>query len=116
MNKMEEKILRKNLGLSEEEFERLKKEGVMPERKEQKRLSFVTTTKPIPPKEKSKIISTHDLNSNGKLIREQRYWDKEKTMKKPAFVTSDVALSESEEGDLKRAEVMEEIKREKEKK
>ena len=69
MNKMEEEILRKNLGLGVEEFERLKKEGVVPERKEQKRLSFVTTTKPITPGVKRKILSTHDLNANGKITK-----------------------------------------------
>jgi len=80
-----------------------------------KKKTFVSTNRPRPPKKKSEVITTHDLNSDGKSI-EQRYWDKEKTMKKPTLVTGDVALSESEEGDQKRAEVMAEIKKEKEKK
>ncbi len=76
---------------------------------------FVSTNRPRPPKKKSKILTTRDLDSEGKTA-EQRFWDKEKTMKKPALVTGDVALSESEEGDKKRAEVMAEIKKKKEKK
>ena len=77
--------------------------------------TFISTTIPKPLKKTKTFVSTHDLDSEGKSAA-QRYWDKEKTMKKPAITTSDVALSESEEGDLKRAEVMAEIKKSKEKK
>lgn len=80
----------------------------------EKKKMVVSTTRPLPPKEKSKIITTHDLPSD---LPEQRYWDpKTKTMKKPTLVSGDVALSESEEGDRKRAEVMAEIAKSKEKK
>ena len=86
-------------------------------RDKEQRPAIVSTNRPIPPGEKSKILTTHELDADGKLIKGQRYWDpKTKTMKKPAFVTGDVALSESEEGDKKRHEVMEEIKKSREKK
>ena len=71
-------------------------------------------TKPL--KKTKTFISTHQLDASGKIIPEQRYWDREKIEKKPTLVTSDVALSESEEGDKKRSEVMAEIKKSKEEK
>jgi len=74
---------------------------------------FVSTTRPLPPTEKSKVLTTHDLPSD---LPTQRYWDREKTLRKPVLVSGDVALSESEEGDQKRAEVIAEIKKSKEKK
>ena len=76
---------------------------------------IVTTTIPKPAKKTKTFISTHQLNAEGKS-KEQRFWDKEKTIRKPILVSGDVSLSESEEGDKKRAEVMEEIKKSKEKK
>lgn len=75
--------------------------------------TFVSTSKPIPPKKKSKIITTHDLPSD---LPTQRYWDREKTMRKPAIVTGDVALSEGEEAKKKLDEVVAEIKKSKEEK
>lgn len=81
----------------------------------QKKRVIVTTSIPLPPGEKAKIITTHELPSDLSKVKTERFWDKEKTMKKPTLVTSDVALSESEEGDLKRAEVIAEIEKEKEK-
>jgi len=110
--------------MNEKAKEDILKSGLSPQEKEdelqiledsQKR-GFISTTKPRPPKKKETFISTHDLDSEGKIIGEQRFWDREKTMKKPTLVTGDVALSESEEGDQKRAEVIAEIKKEKEKK
>lgn len=78
--------------------------------------AFVSSNSPKPPGRKRNVITTHQLDSEGKIIPEQRFWDREKTMKKPTITTSDVALSESEEGDKKRAEVMAEIKKSKEEK
>jgi len=75
--------------------------------------TFVSTSRPLPPKKKSKILTTHDLSSD---LPTQRFWDKEKTMKKPTLVTDDVALSESEEEKLRRDEIMADIKKSKEKK
>lgn len=47
--------------------------------KKNEKRPLVSTTKPLPPKEKSKIITTHELDTEGKSI-EQRFWDREKTM------------------------------------
>lgn len=80
----------------------------------QKKRVIVTTNSPRSPKEKAKIVTTHELGTDLKT-KEQRFWDKEKTMKKPSLVTGDVALSESEEGDLKRKQVIAEIEKSKEK-
>lgn len=77
------------------------------------REDVVTTGKPLAPGTKRKVLTTHDLPSD---LPAQRYWDREKTMKKPSLVTGDVALSESEEGKKKRDEVMAEIKKSKEEK
>ena len=82
--------------------------------KKEKR-TFVSTNTPIPPEMKKRVITTRELDASGKSA-EQRYWDKEKAMKKPTLVTGDVSLGESEEQDKKRAEVIAEIKREKEEK
>jgi len=114
MTKKQEEKLRKNLGLSVEEFERIKKEKINLEEIEKERPAFVSTNSPIPPETKKSILTTRDLGPDGKLI-EKRFWDAEKTMPKPTLVTGDVALSESEEGDKKRAEVMAEIKSKEEK-
>ncbi len=84
--------------------------------KKSEKRPFVSTSTPVPPETKKRILTTHDLDADGKIIREQRFWDKEKTLPKPILVTGDVALSESEEGKKKRAEVMAEIKKSKEKK
>lgn len=80
-----------------------------------KKQTFVSTTIPKPPKKTKTFISTHQLDANGKSV-EQRFWDKEKTLKKPTLVTGDVALSESEEATKKIKEVTAEIKKSKEKK
>lgn len=115
MTKKQEEILRKNLGLSTSEFERLKKEKVNFEEIKKERPAFVSTNRPIPPGEKSKILTTHDLDSEGKT-KEQKYYDKEKTIPRPYFTTGDVALSEGEEATKKMKEVAAEIKKSKEKK
>ena len=81
-----------------------------------KEKTFVSTTRPVPPTEKSKVLTTHDLPSDLSKVVTERFWDKEKTMKKPAITTSDVALSESEEEKIRRDEIMAEIKKQKEKK
>lgn len=73
---------------------------------EREKGAFVSTTKPLPPKEKSKIITTHELPSNLKEVVTERFWDKEKTLKKPTLVTGDVALSEGEEAKKKLDEVV----------
>lgn len=113
MTKKEEEILRKNLGVSEEEFERLKSEDINLEKIKKQRPAFVSTNTPIPAEKNPKFISTHDLPSD---LPTQRYWDREKTQKKPAFVTSDIPNPEDVEAKKKRAEVMAEIKKQKEKK
>jgi len=66
----------------------------------------ISTTKPPLPKTKGKIITTRELNAEGKVIGEQRYWDEEKTMKKPALVTSDIPNPEDVEAKKKRDEII----------
>jgi len=77
--------------------------------------TFVSTSQGLPPKEKSKIITTHELDVEGKS-EAQRFWDKEKTEKKPTLVTSDIPNPEDVEAKKKRDEIMAEIEKEKEKK
>lgn len=81
----------------------------------QMKKEIVTTTIPKPAKKKETFISTHELDADGKS-KEQRYYDKQKTIPRPILTTGDIALSESEEAAKKSREVTEEIKREKEKK
>lgn len=74
------------------------------EEEEWPKKEIITTTKKIPLNER-KIITTHDLPSDLNVMKDQRYWDKEKTQKKPSLVTGDVDLSESEEEKIRRDKI-----------
>ncbi len=77
---------------------------------QQVKREIVTTTIPKPPKKKETFISTHQLDAEGKIIGEQRYWDQERTLRKPTLVTSDIPNPEDVAEKKKRDEIMAERK------